>query len=63
RKRKNKKKQDVTKIHFADFSKNPAQPCGNPVFMRVRRISPVEKPCVCAQPGYGSLPLPRPLAR
>ncbi|MGK3681368.1 hypothetical protein ACSLOD_28255, partial [Escherichia coli] len=29
----------------------PFQPCGNPVFMRVQRISPTEKPCVCAQPG------------
>ena len=31
----------------------PFQPCGNPVFMRVQRISPAEKPCVCAQPSDG----------
>ena len=29
----------------------PPPTCGNPVFMRVQRISPPEKPCVCAQSG------------
>ena len=40
------------KKRICKFRMPPLQPCGNPVFMRVQRISPAEKLCICAQPGY-----------